>query len=810
MKSIDILKEAGNKLLNLRNPVRYVGGEFRYGERKTLEQHSVKVALCFPDLYEIGFSNNAIRILYDLIESMGSDIITDLVFSVENDFENFLIENNLPLYTLNYGLPLNNVDLLGVSVGYELAATNILQVLSLGNIALHADKREEGSPIVIAGGPAVTNPLPFSPFFDFIFIGEAEDGLTDVINVIKEYKNRGRKRAEIIEKLKEFPFLWHIGKKKAIRAIDKNFAKKEDSLYKHYIVPNFKVAQDNGVVEIMRGCPNGCRFCHAGEYYKPYRQKDYVDIKKEIEQNITQFGFREITLSSLSSGDHPQIKEMISALNTEYSPKNISFSLPSLKVSSFALDILEQLSEVRKSGLTFAIETPLPKWQNMINKNVEVEQVITIIKEAKKRGWRLAKFYFMIGLPKVDLDEEFVAIVSYLKEIATATQIAMNINIGTFIPKAHTPFQWAEQLNSEVALNHLINLKKAIQNEIKGSKVSYHDVWISYLEGIISRGDEKVALLIEQAFKNGCRLDAWNEFLNKEAWQKSFAELPIDFDHYIYKERSPKEKLPWDSVSLGVSKAYLRKEWQNALEGKTIERCYPNCPWPCGVCSKINEVKEVDSVIEQIPIEPKKVYKEVRPVIFTYEKKGKATFISHINVMRIFEQTFQRGQIDVAFTQGFNPKPRMEFVNPLTTGISGEAEYLLVNINDALKLDEQTVLKRLNEQSPEGFKFKAMKIIDTKAKTTLSKHHLGSIYQISNIENEQDLSKLNKLTEELTILKKLSDDTFILKLKGDSNPIKALFGNTENKFELLTRLNIHRKEILIDDNYAVTTSFGGM
>jgi radical SAM-linked protein len=830
MRKIDVLHEFKDVLVQIQNPARYIGGEYTFGAKR-FEDADFFVGMCFPDLYEIGMSNNAVRILYDIINGIDASVLCDLVFSVAPDYESLLRDRKVPLHTLEHGMPLKDLDLLCVSVGYELSATNILQVLDLGMIPLHSIGRLESDPIVIAGGPAITNPLPFSPFLDFVYIGEAESGLKELTLVLQRMKHEGATRAEKIERLKEFDFLWFLGKKTARRAIDDSFASEQGShTYSHYVVPNFKVAQDNGVVEIMRGCPNGCRFCHAGQYYKPYRQKSFKIIRDQVRQNVEDFGFREITLSSLSSGDHPYIREIIETLNNEWIPRHISFALPSLKVSSFSLGILEQLSEVRKSGLTFAIETPLLKWQRAVNKEAPLEQVVEIIHEARKRGWRLAKFYFMVGLPFIDPEEEKVAIIDFLKKVHQDTHINMNINIGTFIPKPHTPFQWAPQMRPDVAGAHLMAIKRGIQQEIKGSKVSFHEPFVSYIEGLISRGDLRTSRLIEYAYLHGCRLDAWDDYIKQEIWKEAIEAMDFALDDCIFNERDPNDALPWDSVSLRVSNLFMRSEWEAAKEAMLTDRCIPVCDHHCGVCGKVAEVIDAtnkDSDLEPLhqnhpPLDSNQLdalhkkelegtieaEKFAKPVLIFYRKEGRAAYISHISVMRIVEQTFQRAGIPLMFTQGFNPKPRLEFVNPLSLGITGSQEVLLADISIKADVDLQEYLHILNARISDGFVFTDMRIIQSDKKITLSKFLGGSIYRISDVRVPAIAEVLSQQMEKI-----LQKDGYTLKriespngdlvyeavVKGEKNLVKLLFGQDVDKFAILTQLKIHREMLFVGD-----------
>ncbi|MBQ3317536.1 MAG: DUF2344 domain-containing protein [Spirochaetales bacterium] len=792
---IDLEKQLGNGFLEIENPARYIGSEYIYNQ-KHYKEGMIKCAMCFPDLYEIGMANNAIRILYDLINRI-PEAVCDRVFAVAPDFEALLRSKNIPLFTLQEQFPLNSLDYLGISIGYELSATNILQILDLGKIAIDVKDRKETDPIVIAGGPAATNPLPFSRFFDFVHIGEAEADIADIIRIIGEHKTR----SERIQALKSIPYLWYPGKEMTKRAVDTTFGTPQESpVLEHFAISSFETAQDHGTVEIMRGCPNGCRFCHAGQYYKPFRQRDLDTVYDLVEQNVSQLGYREITLSSLSSGDYPGLDKLIKALNESYKARSISFSLPSLRVSTFGLNIIEQLSEVRKSGLTFAIETPLLQNQRSNNKEVPLESVISIIQEARSRGWKLAKFYFMVGLPFVDVETEQQSLVDFLLAIRNATKINMNINIGTFIPKAHTPYQWVRQMTMEESARHLRSIKKALMDAIPGIKVSYHEPSISFLEGLVSRGGYECCDLIQKAYELGCRLDAWDEYIRWDLWQQAIEELGYDTSPRSW---DLEDELPWDSVSMNVSKAYLKREYEKASRHELTHICDSDCDHRCGVCSKsgakvIQATNEDFSSIRH-PVHVLPPASEYVQAILTYEKTGRAVYNSHIAVMRQFEMAFQRAGLDVMFTQGFNPKPKMEFLNPISMGVCGENELLLCELSVS-QITPDTV-NVLNKALAEGFNVKSIKVLPpnpTGKKISLSSKMKGSVFEISDIEDDEIRGILDTQAGSGTrdfMLERIGEGCYRVTVFGDKNIFKLLFPKEMSKFHIAGSCHIVRKHI---------------
>jgi len=784
-------------------PGRYTGGE--YGSIEALETayvetettfgkaapEEVLVAVAFPDLYEIGMSNLAIKLLYRELNRFDG-VRCERVFSPAPDFEEELKSRGIPLFSLESGIPLRDFDLLGVSVGYELAATNILTLLELGGIPIDRGERGDNDPLVIAGGPALTNPAPFAGFFDGIYVGEGEEIYHDLVSMLKKMKAEGAGRDERMDFLRSHPSVWtqeNLRKgTKAVRSLWREFDSYREGMMP---VPNVDVVQDHGVVEIMRGCPNGCRFCHAGILYRPYRRKSYETIIREVDFLIHRLGYREITLSSLSSGDFSGLGPLVRYLNRRYAAMGVSFALPSLRIDSFTLPLLQEISHVRKSGLTFAVETPKEQWQKRVNKPVPLEKVAGILEEARRRGWNMAKFYFMIGLPpqiyagcednggfaaaesstaevNEERDEtscEANAIVEYLSEVRGRSGFKINANIGTFIPKPHTPYQWSRQLDEESSLARIRMIRDAFKRS--PVRIAYHSPFISLLEGVISRGDERVGELIVDAYRRGARLDAWEEHLSVELWREVFRDADWDVEAETCRARSPEETLPWDSVDLGVSREFLFDEWQKSESGETSGACAFPCGHHCGVCVyglkpeegadelPDDEFAEEPKMAEELrmaeqaePAASKGGQAEGRWFLFEFRKKGRARFLSHINIMTIFERSFQRAGVLLEYTRGYNPKPRIEFAHPLSLGIESEAEICRAKIssrNSGSKITSaadttgeispEELLRRLEGVFPEGIRVTRICEISPelsrgKGKSLMSRY-AGSVFHIS-------------------------------------------------------------------------------
>ncbi len=802
---INPLESFGPALNTVQSPARYLGGEYGITVKKHDDKFHFNVAVAFPDLYEIGMSNLAIRIIYNGLNKY-DDIRCERVFSLDSDAEKLFAERNVPLYTLETGMPLCDVDIVSFSIGYELGATQVLSMLESGHVPLLCKDRREGDPIIIAGGCGVTNPAPLSDFIDAFMIGEAEDGLFELIEELAQLKKQGKTREELLSVIASKRYMWTKDKKYvAGRAVQADFGL-VPSVPSWFPLPAIKPVQDHGVVEIMRGCPNGCRFCHAGIYYRPTRVKNINLIIDEIDHLVFDAGYREISLNSLSSADYPDIDGLLDILNERYKGLNVSFQLPSLKVNSMSLTTLEKLNQVRKSGLTFAVETPEEAWQLSLNKEVYAQHLESIIREAKSKGWSSAKFYFMVGLPVGDYwgeennptgKTEEETIVDFMLELQARTRIQCNVNVGVFIPKPHTAYQWVRQITVDEAEKKINYIKTHLP---KGKfKVGRHNFDATILEGILSRGDDRVGSIILNAYKKGARLDAWDEHLsqNHDWWMEAFAEADFDVMKYIYKDWDVEEKLPWDNVSLGVGKAFYKNEWLKSQKSVLTKRCKDLCDHSCGICNKENNSQlkievHTPETVEKVGVNfknrdliPPTIYPEsnipvLYRVIFTFTRAAGGEYIAYLSQVESFHKAILRSSMPFVFTTGFNPLPRLEFASAMTLGVPSFDEVASCVLYE--NIDEKTFIDTMNNILPSQFRITRafiFPVTNMRKRESLSSNVWGSQYLYKAI-SDSDIAKLSEYFSNVD----LPQDGYILESDTEGEYIVTVGMHQDKKLRL--------------------------
>ena len=599
-------------LMKVDKAARYIGGEVN-SVMKDKNAVDIRFAMCFPDVYEIGMSNLGMMILYNMFNQR-EDVWCERLFSPWPDLDKVMREEKIPLFALESQEPIRDFDFLGITIGYEMCYTNILQVLDLSGIPLKSADRGEDFPIVIGGGACAYNPEPLAPFFDMFYIGEGETVYDALFDAYKANKKAGGSRKDFLLAAAKIPGIYVPSLYEVTYKEDgtiASFAPTADGvpekvqkqliidMEKEYraveapVVPHIKATQDRVTLEIQRGCIRGCRFCQAGMIYRPTRERDVETLKESARIMLKNTGHEEISLSSLSSSDYSQLKELVNFLIEEFHGKAINISLPSLRIDAFALDVMSKVQDVKKSSLTFAPEAGSQRLRDVINKGLTEEVILHGAGEAFKGGWNQVKLYFMLGLP-TETEDDMKGIAHLAQKIAETYyevvpkeqrkgKVQINVSTSFFVPKPFTPFQWAPMYTEQ----DFVEKAKVVKNEVRAQlnqrsiRYNWHEPDVTALEGFLARGDRRCADVILKAYEKGALYDAWTENFDYDIWKEAMAECGVDMTFYTLRERSLDEILPWDFIDTGVSRKFLERDWQRAKEGVVTENCRQKCS-ACG------------------------------------------------------------------------------------------------------------------------------------------------------------------------------------------------------------------------------------
>ncbi len=609
-------------LLKTERPGRYVGGEYN-SIVKDWDATDLRVALAFPDLYDLGMSNLGLMILYEQLNQQ-TDILAERVFSPWVDMEALMRAEGLPLYSLETKHPIRDFDMLAISLPYEQLYTNALNLLDLAGMPIRSEDRDSSFPLVIAGGHACFNPEPVADFIDAFVIGEGEEIIVELARCVQAL--RGRSREDLLRAVAGIqgmyvPRFYDVNyfPDGTVAAIKPNCQDVPERVLKRivpvlpppftrFLVPNIDTVHNRAPIEIMRGCTRGCRFCHAGMVTRPVRERPVPEVLEAIGKITASTGFEEISLLSLSSSDYGQVHDLVSAIHDEYGEAGLSMSLPSLRIETASADLLSKLGDTRRSGFTFAPEAATERMRNLINKYVPTEQVLQTARDVYGGGWRTIKFYFMIGHPEETIEDVW-GIIDLCKAVLRegrkelGNKANVNVGVSTFIPKPHTPFQWVPQDSKEQVLEKQRLLKRELRGP--GLHLRWNDTESSEFEGFLSRGDRRLGQVVQRAWELGCTFDAWQDRHFHDRWLQAFAEAGLDPDFYNHRTRGDHEIFPWEHIDVAVHRKFLLQDYQMSLKGETRIDCRDKC-FACGILPKFTQTRSqtADSAWECPPVRP--------------------------------------------------------------------------------------------------------------------------------------------------------------------------------------------------------------
>jgi len=712
-------------------PSSYLGNEIN-SVRKEPDKVKLRVALAFPDLYEIGTSHFGMQIIYHIL-NQDKQIAAERVFTPGSDMEEYLRLSGLPLTTLESQTPLSGFDIIGFSLLYELNYTNILTMFELGKIPFFARERDSDTPIVIAGGPCTCNPEPVADLFDAMVVGDGEGVMVEMAQAWIRWKESGTRDKEKL--LTEWsgiegvyiPAFYKVtfdlagfqvpmpssfdqnrNKGKTSRAVFSDLDKAP--FPDEPVVPYGKPVHDRLRLEVSRGCSRGCRFCQAGMIYRPVRERSPDTLLFQTEKCLASTGYEDISLLSLSTGDYQCLIPFMEQLMDQSENKNIAVSLPSLRADRLTPDLMQQIKRVRKTGFTIAPEAGSQRLRDIINKNITAKEVADTVRHAFNLGWQRIKLYFMIGLP-YETGDDLRSIVEFVKDLRKISDPKknsgkINVSISTFIPKPHTPFQWASQITQLESKEKINWLRRNLK--LPGVHVKWQNPGVSFLEGLWARGDRRLVHLLVKAYQNGCRFDGWSDKFQYDRWEAALSAANVDIDFYTTRKRDLAEPLPWDHIDIKVSKDFLKEEWRKAEKGESTLDCRWGDCHGCGVCNfrtiqpqifKRGEKNEITSLNRsRAHFESKSEFSKKFKI--TYSKLGPGKYFGHLELVNIFLRALRRSKISVKYSNGFHPMPKVSFEDPLPIGMESQNEIFFLTATDMIEPEE--IIESLNNHLPPG------------------------------------------------------------------------------------------------------------
>ena len=686
-------------------PVRYLGQEIN-SKRKDPAEVRLRFCLAFPDVYEVGMSHLGIQILYHILNGK-EGIACERAFAPWVDMEKVLRAKNIPLSSLESSTPLNHFDILGFSLQYELCFTNVINMLDLCHIPFFSKERDERFPLIIAGGPSTFNPEPMADFFDAMVIGDGEDVILEICELVLQWKETKGKKADLLKSLSQLsgvyiPSLQTEGKKVRKRLVsDLN----QTPFPTCPIVPYMKVVHDRLNMEIARGCKRGCRFCEAGFIHRPYRERSPQLIQEILAASLKRTGYEEVSLLSLSAGDYSAVGPLLSILMDRFEPRKVALSFPSLRIESIMGHLAEEVKRVRKTGFTIAPEAGTERLQRVINKELDESILFQGLADLFSKGWKNIKLYFMIGLP-TEREEDLRGIIDLARKISSLGERQkvypnIKVSVSTFVPKPHTPFQW----ESQIPLEEMKEKLSFLRDELKKNhlRFKWQDPHLSFLEGIFSMGDGNLSSVLVEAHRLGCRFDGWSDQFQYPFWKEAFEKMGYEMGPHKRK-KSFKEPLPWSFIETGIEPTFLWEEYQKGLKEETSVPCEGDC-FRCGVCdgeiirvreSALNEIGPLERTKGR-EIRKKAIKKKVR---LRFAKKGEARFISHLELAHLFYRASKRADLPLCHSEGFHPMPRIIFATALPVGMESLME--IVDLELEGRITPLEVKERLNQTLPPG------------------------------------------------------------------------------------------------------------